>query len=353
MRILISAVTYYPTVGGADDFVRSIAEGAAARGHDVLVVASDLLQHVAGIRLKDSGEALVNGVRVVRCRSVNLPGHIYPVWPGLFAHVRRFKPDVIHGFGLGYWSADAAALYRKKIPVIVSPTGGRYRSGRLYGVLQRLFSGTREVPWTALSLSEKEALRAPLMLAPSIMPEEWLGERPDPFPHIPKGRRVLFVGRLCRDKGIFDLLAAKPATDSQVILAGPDYGAGEIQVMEGVHRVGALEREKLVAAYQHADVVVLPSYHEGFGIVLLEAMAAAKPVIAYDNTSMPELVRHGENGLLVKTGDIEGLAAGINALLADGKEYGIRGRARAFKDYGRNEMVSRAIAHYRAALARH
>lgn len=367
MRVLLSCITYHPTVGGADDFARSIAEGVAARGHEVTVVASDLEQHVAGRKLADTKPRVFNGVRIVRCRSMNVPGHVYPIWPGFFAAARAFRPDVVHGFGLGYWSADAAARLDDSCAVIISPTGGRYRSGRLYELMRStLLPATLDVPlWTALSHSERDSLRAAHpgaprieMLAPSVDPAEWSAARPDPFPEIPRPR-VLFVGRLARDKGVFDLIAAirlaRADRDARLVIAGPDYGAGDLPRESGIHHVGALDREMLVAAYRHCDLLALPSYHEGFGIVLLEAMAAGIPVVAYDNSSMPELCRDGENGKLAPTGSVEELASAIRAILADGdlaRRFGERGRAIAFAEFSRNKMIDKALGFYRDALGR-
>jgi glycosyltransferase involved in cell wall biosynthesis len=359
MRVLISAITYHPTVGGADDFIRSIAEGLVERGHTVRVVASDLLQHVSGEKLEATETRRLNGVEIVRCPSMRIPGHLYPFWPSFFARVREFEPDLVHGFGLGYWSADAAGRLARRLPVVISPTGGRYRSGRLYGLLRAfLLSRTEEAPiWTALSESEKTSLREEHssvrrieILSPSIRREEWGKERRDPFPTIPKGNRIFYAGRLSTEKGLGDLFRAlhivRRSIDAHLIVTGPDCGFGRPPKWEGIHDAGILDREKLIAAYQHTDLLVLPSSHEGFGIVLVEAMAAGKPVIAYDNTSMPELCRDGENGLLVSTGDVEALAAAIWKILGSPAlrdRFGAAGRARALGEFARERMLDKLL----------
>ena len=369
MKILISCITYHPTLGGADDFVRSIAEGLVTRGHEVTVCASDLEKHIEGVKLADTAEKTLNGVLVVRCRSFNLPGHVYPVWPGLALQVRRAAPDLIHAFGLGYYSVDGAAGWQRRRPVIVSPTGGRYRRGRLYDLLGSHFLPKVEAVslWTALSQSERRQLAADHpghpgieILSPSIDPDEWAVPLPDPFPGIPRGRRILYAGRLARDKGIDDLYVAfsrlRHDCPADLVLVGPDYGFKPPAESAGVHALGALDRKSLVAAYQHCDLLVLPSSHEGFGIVLLEAMAAGKPVIAYDNSSQPELVRDGENGLIVPTGDSQRLAIAMQQILDNrdlARSFGEAGRKRALGEFSRARMLDTAEAYYRRALARH
>lgn len=368
MRILLSTITYFPTIGGADDYVRSIARGLRDRGHEVAVITSDLEQHVAGRRHPPGTPDVVDGIPVTRCTSRRLPGHVYPFYPAFFRAARAFRPDLVHGFGLGYWSADAAASLSPRLPVVISPTGGRYRAGRLYGILRRyLFTRTRRVPaWTALSWSERSQLVAEcapdhppiLMLPPAVDLAEFTAPHPDPFPGVPVTGRLLFAGRLSRGKGVVDLLEAfervralRPAT---LILAGPDYGLDVSLERPGVVVAGALSRERLVAAYGHCDLFVLPSYHEGYGIVIAEAMAAGRPVIAYANSSQPELCRDGVNGTLVPTGDTARLAQAISALLDDADlraRLGGAGRRRALDEFGLDRLIDRVESIYRAVLS--
>jgi glycosyltransferase involved in cell wall biosynthesis len=74
------------------------------------------------------------------------------------------------------------------------------------------------------------------------------------------------------------------------------------------------------------DVLVLPSAYEEMGSVLTEAMASGLPVVASDVGGIPEVVRHGETGLLVPPGDVDALAAALDRLVADA---GLRARLSA------------------------
>jgi glycosyltransferase involved in cell wall biosynthesis len=78
-----------------------------------------------------------------------------------------------------------------------------------------------------------------------------------------------------------------------------------------------LSREELAACYANADVFAMPSTGEGFGLVFLEAMAFAKPIVASDCGGTTDVVEHGVNGLLIPPRDSRKLAAALNSLLLD------------------------------------
>lgn len=139
--------------------------------------------------------------------------------------------------------------------------------------------------------------------------------------------RFLFVGRMVRSKGVMDLLAAASAlveageTGFELRLAGRVEFADELTI-NAINRAVAssslgphlrftpdIGSSELAAAYQSADAFVLPSYHEGYCVPILEALSAACPVIAYDNSNIPAV----SSGLadLVPTGNVEALAGAM------------------------------------------
>jgi glycosyltransferase involved in cell wall biosynthesis len=77
---------------------------------------------------------------------------------------------------------------------------------------------------------------------------------------------------------------------------------------------GRVSGDELPNLYQSADIFVLPSYHEGYGMVVVEAMQFGLPAIVSNITALPELVRHGVNGLLISPGDVDGIARAIDQL---------------------------------------
>lgn len=150
------------------------------------------------------------------------------------------------------------------------------------------------------------------------------------------GRMVLFVGRLERRKGIHTLLEAIPivlnsVADVRFEIVGRDCGAEDYQSWRqwwerhaepssrkaDVKFHGELPQEELARKYQTCDVFVAPSLYESFGLVYLEAMARAKPVVACRVGGVPEVVLDGETGLLVPPEDPHALAEAILLLLRD------------------------------------
>ena len=115
--------------------------------------------------------------------------------------------------------------------------------------------------------------------------------------------------------------------DVRLVIVGADYPPGSgvssklrAQAEElgvGSHVSFAGHRNDIAALLAASDVFALPSFEEPFGLVFAEAMAMKRPVVALGNGGTPEVVRHGETGLLSAPGDIPGLAANLVTLLRD------------------------------------
>jgi glycosyltransferase involved in cell wall biosynthesis len=122
---------------------------------------------------------------------------------------------------------------------------------------------------------------------------------------------------------------------------------------DGLHLLGRVG--DVATWYRRAEIVVHPARWEGFGLALLEAMLAAKPVVATRVSSIPEIVVDGETGTLIEPDDPDALAAAVAALLDDpagAATYGARGRARARAEFSVGQMAARTEALYAAAVSR-
>ena len=150
------------------------------------------------------------------------------------------------------------------------------------------------------------------------------------------GQRILFVGRLARRKGIDDLIEAYvilhrelPESRLVVVGSGPDRErlesiASSAGVAEFVDFKGALLGDKLHEEYEASDVVVLPSKQdrtdtatEGLGLTLIEASMHGKPLVGTLHGGIPEIIKDGENGLLVPPGSPTALARALKKILAE------------------------------------
>lgn len=150
---------------------------------------------------------------------------------------------------------------------------------------------------------------------------------PDPFPEIAGRPRVVFLGRLARAKGVEPLIVAASRLRTagvQVVLVGDgperqrvERAARRLGIAERIHITGFVAHERVPAVLASADLLVLPSLYEELGTVLIEAMQVGLPVVASRVGGIPELLRHGELGVLVPAGDAGALASAIDAVLAD------------------------------------
>ena len=162
---------------------------------------------------------------------------------------------------------------------------------------------------------------------------------------IGRGERVpLSVGRIEPFKGTDVLVRAVALLRERarvLIVGGREDEPGVAWLrnearMNGVSNLfdwrAAVPQSDLPAYYAAADVCVVPSLHELFGLVALEAMACGIPVVASDAGGLRELVRHGETGLLCKPGDAAALAEALDALLSNAslaQRMGAAGAVRA------------------------
>jgi starch synthase len=190
---------------------------------------------------------------------------------------------------------------------------------------------------------------------------------------------VLFVGRITRQKGILHLVNAVRYlhADAQVILCAgapdtPEIAAEMADAVarartESTHKIvwirDMLSREKAVHLYTHAAIFVCPSVYEPFGIINLEAMACETPVVASAVGGIPEVVVHGETGLLVPTNPISAtdvepadpdqfsraLAAAVNLLLEDPElrqSMARKARARVEEHFSWSSIARQTVEFY-------
>jgi glycogen synthase len=197
---------------------------------------------------------------------------------------------------------------------------------------------------------------------------------------------VLFVGRITRQKGIIHLVNAIRFFHSgaQVVLCAgaPDTPEIAKEMDAAVERARAqsghkivwiremLPKDKVITLYTHAAIFVCPSVYEPFGIINLEAMACETPVVASAVGGIPEVVEHGETGLLVVPETISpmevephhpeqfsrDLAAAVNVLLDDPKlraAMAQKARARVEREFSWTSIARQTASFYQEVIGRY
>jgi glycosyltransferase involved in cell wall biosynthesis len=175
--------------------------------------------------------------------------------------------------------------------------------------------------------------------------------------------RLLCVGRLIPIKGHLVLLRALAQARARVPGVKLDLAgrgplapalkayAGELGLGDAIRFLGFVS--PVQAAIEGSAVVVVPSLGEGFGMVALEAMERVRPVIASAVGGLPEIVAHGETGIVVPPADAEALAEAIVSLAADlprAAAMGSAGRSRALAEFTPERCVERVEDLYVRAL---
>jgi phosphatidyl-myo-inositol dimannoside synthase len=244
--------------------------------------------------------------------------------------------SIVVSHGVEVWQPMAAGRRRalRNANLVIAPS--RYTVRKLVEI-QGLVPGTiRRLAWPI----------DPVFLRLAETPEKL------PIPlGFPEGRVVLTVGRWAtaeRYKGADQLISALAAlsgthTDLHLAIIGSGDDVPRLQSLaEGtraanrIHFFEGLSREEIAGSYARADVFALPSTGEGFGLVFLEAMALAKPVIGVAAGGVPDLIEDGLNGLLLPEQDSTKLAEAIDRLLRDDSlrwEMGRHGAERIRREF--------------------
>jgi glycosyltransferase involved in cell wall biosynthesis len=189
--------------------------------------------------------------------------------------------------------------------------------------------------------------------------------KPEPEPDGPPV--VLMACRLLWAKGVGDFVAAARTLRARgvearfVLLGEPDHGhpsAVPLRTIEKWHDTGDVEwlgwRHDIPAMIASSHLVCLPSsYGEGVPRILLEAAASGRPVIGTDSPGCREVVRHGQNGLLVPAGDSEALADAMARLIENPSlraTMGSCGREISVDEFSLDKVLAAYLAVYRVLL---
>ena len=361
MKILQGCVRYPPAPGGAETVVKAYSEGLRDLGHDVEVITTDLYTETPFVKKEMPSE--VNGINVTRHKAYTVSGEAhYVLAPGMVQSFLSKKADIIHTHSYGYFQNHAGWIRERfqSTPWVITPHF--HPSWSMWGGAKRktlrefydtvIGKGTMESAdlITCVSKHERDMLVSEIGISEDnikiiynginwndwqILPDKEIFRKQ--YPDI-SDKFVLFAGRLATNKGLSDLISAMCQVNQKsvdLVITGADMGLGkqlEKEALEkGVrmHRLGHIDDETYRSVLAAAEMLVLPSEYEAFGIVLLEAAAAETAVIGTNVGGIPEAMSPGNNGLIVEYNDVDNLSKSIATLLEDAKmceEMGKAGR---------------------------
>lgn len=343
------------TAGGSAKCAFQLAEAQAKLGNTVSIWTTD-----------QSEQAAPQGVEL-RCFKLYQFKGGYSFIPGaLIASLRHF--DIIHLHN--FWTPINVLVASEDIPFVIEAHGNAAPATFKRGALEKSlhWQNRKAIVRKAgccIANSELEAghylqagARAVEVIHPGIDPQEFIVSAP---PHSSAYKTVLYLGRLDYNKGVdilIDAFALLNREDTQLKIAGVDYGY-RLHLEAKVERLGLLGRVNFVGplygrdkaeAYRDADLFVMPSRSEIWGLTFMEALATGTPCIMTEGCG-PSSALPVECGRVVKP-EPRDMARAIGEMLSQGAANSFRDyRKRWVSQFGWDVIAPRTIRLYREVLA--
>jgi glycosyltransferase involved in cell wall biosynthesis len=331
MRVLVVSGIWPPDVGGPASHAPEVADFLRSRGHEVEVVTT----------ADQPPEERPYPVRAVPRQ--HAPG-IRHYRGAALVHHRARENDVVYTTGMFGRSSLGALVART--PFVVKLTADpAYERARRWG----LWRGSLEefqtaAPVTTLPLRlarDADVRRAAHVITPSSYLRElalgWGVEPgratvlPNPAPAVPglrprdelraelglDGPTLAFAGRLTAQKSLDAGIEAARRAGVALVVAGDGPDRAALERLGHARFLGPLPRQSVLELFRAADASLLSSSWENFPHTVVEALAVGTPVISTRTGGVGEVVRDGENGLVVEPGDLDGLTQAIERFFAD------------------------------------
>lgn len=381
MRIAITSDIYYPMVNGVAVFAYNLANGLAARGHEVLVICPSFTgkRHVLVDPNTGVKNCYLNSHRMPfypdQINKVDdastflgkkIPKLVYKngLWVSVYPYnelkkaLDEFKPDLIHN-QTAEMIAIAAFTYARRRNVPIVSTGHAYPDN-ITGQLKLLAPIKKPLDvmlraYMASFLKNSEYATMPTEMAiEDLVPKDRrkfkvkveaisngvdlsrfkFGKKPEADFYSKHGltmdkKIVLYVGRVDPEKSLGIAIQAFWQAREQIdnicmVIVGDGIDKNRVEELakkskfaDDIHFMGRVMGDELIKFYRAGDVFITASETETQGLVLIEAAAMKLPIVAVDAGAVKEVCVDGQNGVLCMPKDVAGLSAGLKRILAD------------------------------------
>jgi len=363
-------ITCYPTFGGSGILATELGQELAARGHEV-----HFISYANPIRLDTETERIhYHEVEVTTYPLFQFPPYTLALASRMAEVAECYSLDLLHvHYAIPHSvSAELARQMlapRRRLPVATTLHGTDIT---LVGVDRSYF------PITRFSIEQSDGLTAVSEYLRRRTIEVFGIERPievihnfvncdiyKPVEEKRRGRKTLIhISNFRPVKQPLDCIRILERVieteDAELLMVGdgPERGPAEMltrelgleQYVDFMGKQGHIER-----LLPHADVLLLPSQLEAFGLAALEAMSCGVPPVATKTGGLPEVITHGVDGFLEEPGDIDAMAARVLELLTDAERYqqmAAAARRTAVERFSSSLVIPRYEAFYEQVLSR-
>jgi glycosyltransferase involved in cell wall biosynthesis len=302
VKIIQVTPRYYPDIGGVETDVKEISERLVKRGFEVEVVCTD---PTGQLRKNET----INGVAITRFRSF-APGDAYYFAPQIYFYLKAHIYDIIHAHNYHALPALFAMLAKNGRRLIFTPY---YHGGGHTPIRNLLLKPYRSVgskileksdKVTCVSEYERRKVISDFGVSPAKIEIIPVGLNLEEFANLKHNKRhnvektLLYVGRLEEYKGVQNIIKTLPHLPGfklEVIGKGPYETdlhtlAEKLSVIKRINWHKNITREELLQQYASADVFLMLSTHESYGITVAEALASGVPCIVAMGSALEEFV---------------------------------------------------------------
>jgi len=341
MKVAVLVDAWYPIVGGGQVHIWEITKRIALRDNCQIEIITRKLKDEKNESYKSKEIFLKGKLKIIRLgvatKWSNFLGEIsFLLHATVYLLVHDFDIIHVHPF-LSVLPAKVVAIIKKK-PIVLTVHGTRLfekENVNTLSILLEKYILTKirynlQISVTSAFLKIKNSNKNVIVIPNGVDIEKFAKSktRKSPFP------KILWVGRFDHVKRVEDLLIAVKIVSQKInriklFLVGYGYEISrlksivkKLKLSNKVEFTGRKEGEDLISEYKSAHLFVLSSTSEGQPLSLLEAQAAALPIVATNVGGIPEIVKDGMNGLLVPPGEPTILAKAIMKALKKKKNFG-------------------------------